>query len=259
MTTLAEIVLKVAREVTDVMDGAATSGATTSLTDITNLIQPNQYWDRGTLFIKSGTHTGKALPILGYSSSKVTFTSLGLVPVAVNDRYALMRGVYPWNQIVTAIVQALDSTHVTGTDATLTGDGSTLEFTIPTGVYNIKRVEFIRDSAERLVSNHWREVSGKLRFDYGYAPFADDVINIVYRAVHPDLALYSDTISNEINLEWLKYKAAEQLLWWGIGMYGQAQEYRIEERMNKILTALKGKAPRRDAPDIMVNTASIYQ
>jgi hypothetical protein len=87
----------------------------------------------------------------------------------------------------------------------------------------------------------------------------DDVINIVYRAVHPDLALYSDTISNEINLEWLKYKAAEQLLWWGIGMYGQAQEYRIEERMNKILTALKGKAPRRDAPDIMVNTASIYQ
>jgi hypothetical protein len=167
MTTLAEIVLKVAREVTDVMDGAATSGATTSLTDITNLIQPNQYWDRGTLFIKSGTHTGKALPILGYASSKVTFTSLGLVPVAVNDRYALMRGVYPWNQIVTAIVQALDSTHVTGTDATLTGDGSTLEFTIPTGVYNIKRVEFIRDSAERLVSNHWREVSGKLRFDYG--------------------------------------------------------------------------------------------
>jgi hypothetical protein len=43
-----------------------------------------------------------------------------------------------------------------------------------------------------------------------------------------------------------------------MGVYGQAQEYRIEERMNKVMTALKGKSPRRDAPDIQLNTSSIY-
>jgi hypothetical protein len=36
------------------------------------------------------------------------------------------------------------------------------------------------------------------------------------------------------------------------------QEYRIEEKMNKILGALKGKSARRDAPDIVMNTASVY-
>jgi len=256
MTTLADIVLRVAREVTDVMEGAATSGAVTSLTDVTNLVQPNQYWDRGTLFIKSGTHAGKALPILGYASNKITFASLGASPVAANDRYSVMRGVYPWNQIATAITQALESTHVTGDDATLTGDGTTLDFTIPAGVHNIKRVQFGR-SSERLFSTHWREVNGTLRFDAGYAPVSGDVIHIVYRKPHPDLSAYSDIISDEINSEWLKYKAAEQALWWAMGIYGTAQEYRIEERMNKIITALKGKFPRRDAPDFQMNTSSV--
>lgn len=253
MTTLADIALKVAREVTDVMDGVATAGAVTSLTDTTNLIQPNQYWDRGTVFIKSGAHIGKALAITGYASNKITFATLGATPISAADRYAVMRGVFPWYQVISAITQALDTTHITGDDATLTGDGSTLDFTLPADVFNVKRVQFGRDT-DRLISNHWREVNGILRFDSGYAPVNGDVIHIIYRAPHAELSAYSDTISNEINLEWLKYKAAEQLLWWAIGVYGNAQEYHIEEKMNKIIANLKGKYARHDAPDFVMNT-----
>lgn len=257
MTTAADIALKVAREVTDVMDGAATAGATTSITDTNTLRQPNQYWDVGTVWIRSGTHAGKALPILGYSGSKISFASLGAVAVAAGDRYSVIRGAYPFGQIMTAIQQALDETHVTGVDHSLTGDGTTLDFTLPTGVYDLKRVQFKRDDVW-LLSTHWHEMSGVMRFDYGYAPTDEDEIYIYYRDQHPDLTAYSTTISDEISVEWLKYKAAEHLLWWGLSIYGGQQEYRIEERMNRVLTGLKGKMPRRDAPDFVVNTAGIY-
>lgn len=258
MTTVADIALKVAREVTDVVDGVATAGATTSLTDTNTLIQSNQYWDRGTLFIKSGTHAGKVLAITGHALNALTFSALGSA-IAAGDRYSVIRGIYPWQNIMTAIMQAMDGTHVTGEDYSLTGDGETLDFTLPAGVYDIKRVLFKRDNMEWLASNHWAEINGKLRFDYGYAPVDGDKIHIFYKGQHADLSLYSDEISNEINVEWLKYKAAEQLLWWGVSMYGSLQEYRIEERMNKVMNALKNKRPRYDGPDIIVHTAGVYK
>jgi hypothetical protein len=367
MTTLAEMALKVAREVTDVMDGVAMTGSATTLTDSVNLIQAAQFWKVGTLFIKNGTHAGKVIYVKEFSSNRLTFDSLSSVlcvqqvetatvlgtvtgngnatvivtaagmtgspktvsvavlnldsasavggkirtalgtdtdisnfftiggsganiiltakvavandttmnisidngtctgltaaPTSANTtagvagpRYAVMRGVYPWQQIVTAINQALESTYIDGFDQTLIGDGETVEFTMPTGVYDIKRVESLRDSELVSVSNHWREVNGKLRFDYGYAPVDADVINIVYKDQHAVLDTYEDTISSEINVEWLKYKAAEQLLWWGVNVYGNIPEYRIEEKMNKVLAMLKGKQPRRDGPDIILHT-----
>lgn len=255
MPTLFDIALKVAREVGDVMDGVATAGTTASLTDTEILIQPAQFWKAGTLFIKSGTHLGKALYVTGYDNHTLTFaTQTGAI--VSGDRFAVMRGIYPFNQIVTAVNQALEFTHVNAEDATLIGDGATLEFTLPTGVFNVKRVQFGRNT-EILTSNHWRETGTKLRFDYGYAPVDGDTIRIVYRSLHNELSASSDVISNEIDREWLKFKAAEQLLWWGVSVYGNVPEYRIEEKMNKVIAALKGKQPRRDAPDIVMNTGGM--
>ena len=256
MTTLADITLKVAREVADVMDGVATAGSTTTLIDTNTLIQAAQYWKGGTLFIKSGTHAGKVFYVTSFDNNALTFAAQTGAIVA-NVRYAVMRGLFPWQQVIVAVNQALESTYVTAEDTSMSGDGSTLEFSLPTGVYNIKRVNFGRNT-EILISNHWREINGKLRFDYGYAPVNGYTIRVVYRGVHPEMAVYSDTISNEINVEWLRYKAAEQLLWWGVSVYGNIPEYRIEEKMNKIIAALKGKQARRDLPDMQVNTASIF-
>jgi hypothetical protein len=371
MTTAGDMALRVAREVMDVMDGTATTGAANSLTDTNGLRQPNQYWDIGTLFIRSGTHSGKVAGITGHYGNKLTFDTLGSVicvhqvetatvvgsvtgggnatvvvtaagmlnspktvsvavlnldtasavggkirtalgadadisnfftiggsgaavslthknalandttlnisidngtctgltaaPTSANTtagvagpRYAVARGDYPFWQMLAAINQALDETHVTSTDHSLAGDGETLDFTLPAGVSDIKRVHFKRDDMY-LYSTHWQEYSGVLRFDYGYAPSDDDEIYIDCRSKHSALSVYSDTISDEISVDWLKWKAAEHLLWWGLQVYGGQQEYRIEERMNKVLQNLKGKTPRRDGPDIVVRTArSIY-
>lgn len=252
MTTLYDLVLSVAREVGDVMDGVATAGAVTYIKDIKNLVQPAQYWKGGTLFIKSGTHAGEIYYVTNYDSNTLTFATV-TGALAVGTRYAVIRGVYPLNQIIASVMQALDYTHVNAEDTTLTGDGSTLEFTLPTGVTNIKRVQFGRNT-EILLSSHWRETGTKLRFDFGYAPVDGDTIRIVYRTLHDDLSAADDVINSEIDREWLKFKTAEQLLWWGVSVYGNIPEYRIEEKMNKVITALKGKQPRRDAPDVMIHS-----
>jgi len=259
MTTLADISLKVAQQVTDVLDGAATAGAATSLTDTVNLTQNNQYWDRGTIWIQSGTHAGKVLIVTGHAGNKLSFATIGTA-IAVGNLFSVIRFSYPWRQIVSAIRQALETTHVTGEDASLIGDNETLNFILPVGVYDIKRVELERPEVPgyQPPSHHWREINGELKFDFGYAPVADDIIHIFYRDQHPALTVYSTVISDEINLEWLKYKAAANLLMWGAGQYGKNPEYLIEERMNIALNNLKGKMARRDGPDIELKTGGGY-
>ncbi|MBI5942870.1 MAG: hypothetical protein HY864_00760 [Chloroflexi bacterium] len=260
MTTVFDIALKVAREVMDVIEGVATGGSTTTLLDSVLLAQyPNDTFNNGRLWILSGTHASKVFTVTDFATTTgtVTFAAVSGAIVA-GDRYAIAKNAYPWDQIVAAIGRALESTHVTGLNSTLTGDGESLQFTLPSGVYDVKQVEF-EDTATansgRNISHHWKEThDGKLRFDYGYAPNDGDTIHVYYKGLHTELTSYSVTINNEINLEWLKYKAAQELLWWGVGMYGAQVEYRIEERMNKVLQGLKGKMPRREI-DFLIHTA----
>lgn len=258
MTTTADITLKVMREVQDVAGGTATGGSTSTLVDTALETFPDDHFNNGRLWILSGTHAGKVFTVTDFTSSTGTVTFATVTgAIAAGVRYAIARASYPWDQVVSAIERALESTWVTGTDSTLEGDGETLEFTLPAGVYDIKRVEF-EDTAVansgRTVSSHWKETStGKLRYDYGYAPRDGDTIHIHYRAAHAALTDYTVTISNEINIEWLKWAATRELLWWGVSMYGQQVEYRIEERMNKALAMMQGKRPRRE-PDIIIRT-----
>lgn len=259
MTTLLDVSLKVVKEVMDVIEGTATGGSTTTLVDSALGALPNDHFNNGRLWIKSGTHAGEIYTVTDFTTSTGTVTFAAVTgAIAAGVRYSIARNSYPWDQIVSAIQRALDSTWVTGIDSTLEGDGETLEFTLPTGVYDVKRVEF-EDTAVthggRKNSTHWRETStGKLRFDYGYAPIDGYTIHVYYRDQHAELTDYSVVISNEINVEWLKWAAAQELLWWGVSMYGQQVEYRIEERMNKVMAMLKGKTPRRE-PDIIIHTA----
>lgn len=370
MTTVYDISLQVMKQVTDVLEGLATDGSATYLKDVDMLIQPNQYYDRGTLWIKSGTHASKVVKVKGHANNKLTFnplpsvicvqqvetatvlgtvtgsgnatlvmtalnmvnspktisvavvngdsatsvatkirtalnadtdvnnfftiggsgadvslttktarandttlnlsiangtcTGLTAAPTSANTtagvagpRYALARGVFPWEQVMQSIQTALDETHVTGEDESLTGDGETLEFILPAGVSDIKRVEFERPSVANYqpISNHWQERPGLLRFDYGYAPVEDDVVHVFYRKNHDDITDYSIEIHTEINRDWLVLAAARELLFWGAGMYGNKSEYMIEERLNKVLNMLKGKAARLGGPDVRVKSA----
>ena len=258
MLTLADISLAVARLVTpeNIVSGTATAGTTTSLTDTVNLTQQTAYFDKGILWIQSGTNSGKVLHVTGNPANKLNFATLADA-IAIGDRYAVARPIYPYNQIVSAIQQALDETYIEGEDATLTGDGTTLEFSLPTGVWDVKRVRIENATypEDCYFSSHWKEQSGKIKFDYGYAPDDDFSIRLYFRDQHPALTAATSEIDSEIDTNWLKYKAAEILLNWGLGVYKGAVEYRIEERMNLVLARSRLLRARRGGPDVIVRTA----
>ncbi len=258
MLTLADLTLAVARIVTpeNIISGTATAGTTSSLTDTVNITTPTAYFDKGILWIQSGANAGKVLALTGNPANKLNFATQADA-IAAGDRYAVARPVYPYNQIKAAIMQALDETYIEGEDATLTGDGETLEFTLPDGVWDVIRVrlEHTGYPEDNYISSHFKEQSGKIKFDYGYAPEDGYVIRLYYRDQHAELTSATSEIDSEINTNWLKYKAAEHLLNWAMGIYKGAVEYRIEERMNLVLAALKGKLPRRGGPLVIVRTA----
>ena len=260
MTSAFDIALKVAKEVMDVIEGTSTSGSTTTLADNVLLADlPNDFFNGGRLYIKSGTNnSGSVFAVTDFTTSTgvVTFATITNAIVA-GQRYAIVRNSYPFDQILSAIQRALDDTWVTAIDATLTGDGETLDFSLPTGVFFVTEVELTDTSStppEIHIAHHWREKhNGKLRFDFGYAPDDDFTITVYYRTPHAEIATGSTTINNEIDIEWLKYRAAQELLWWGVSMYGSQVEYRIEERMTKVMEALKKLSPHRRLTTIIHN------
>lgn len=261
MTTVFDMALKVVKEAQDVIEGTATGGSETTLLDSVLLAaQPNDYFNGGSLWIKSGAQAGKVFAVTDFATTTGTVTFAAVAgAIAAGVRYAIARNAYPWEQIVSAIGRALEGAYVTGMNSALTGDGESLEFTLPAGAYDVLKVELedtaVTSGMTRSVSHHWKETSaGTLRFDYGYAPYDGDTIHVSYRAQHAELTDYASAISNEIDIEWLKHKAAQELLWWGVGVYGTQAEYRIEERMNKAMMGLKGRTARR-APEIIIHTA----
>lgn len=245
MTTVFDVSLRMAKEVMDVIEGTATGGSTTTLVDTAQTTQANDYYNGGMLWIKSGTHAGKVFAITDYAAGG-TFTFTAVTgAIAAGVRYAVARSLYPWDRITSSIQTALDSTWVTDVDTSLEGDGETLEFTLPTDVKRVYKVETVGDLYGRSQCSHWREThDGKLRFDYGYPPRDGETIHVYYKAPHDEITGYTTEISRELDLEWLKYAATRELLYWGVQMYGQQAEYRIEEKMNKVLALLKGKTPR---------------
>jgi hypothetical protein len=236
--------LKVAREISKVQDGTGTTSAATSITDTLNLTQQNQYWDKGTVWFRSLTHSGKTAVITGFSSNKITFPTMG--SDVGSCRYAVSRSLFPYSILQQSVNNALDEIRVTEKDSSLLGDGTTLEFTLPAGVSNVERVEIEEygyTPAKPYPSNHWTQFAGKIKFDYGYAPWDGDTINLYHKTSHDELTTYSDTIHEDVNEEWLKWKACEHALYWGIKKYQDAKEYRLEELMNKVMERQRGLLP----------------
>lgn len=254
---LFQLTLRIARIVTDVLDGIATTGTVSNLADPINLNQPAGYWDRGTLWMLSGSFAGQVIPVETFAASTLNLPTLSVV-IARGDRYALTRHIYPYQVLVSKVNAALDETYVVldGSPVVdITGDGETLTFDLPDGVSRLAKVE-IEDSngfCDPYPSTHWEERDGQIIFGSGYAPWSNHIIHPFYRSTHTPLVNPWDELDPQINGEWLVWKAAEYVLYWGVQVYGEAKEYRIEEILNRVLMKQKGMYPRK--PVMIVKTA----
>lgn len=200
---------------------------------------------------------------MNISIANGTCTGLTAVPTAtsttagaVGPRYALISGMFPWEQILGAIQTALDLTYVIEIDDSLTGDGTTLSFALPTGVTDIRDVYLGRGTdGYKSISNHWDMENGALVFDYGFAPCKDDVLYLHHKTRHAEISAYDTEISDQINRHWLVLAAAQEMLFWGREVYrAKRDEMQVDDRINKILNAMKGKRPRLGSPDVRMKS-----
>lgn len=191
-------------------------------------------------------------------------TCTGLTPVTtatnttagvVGPRYSLISGVFPWEQIKAAIQTALDLTYVIEIDSSLVGDGETLAFTLPAGVTDVKEVYWER-SDRQSISNHWDPINGELVFEFGFAPHDNDILHLHHKTKHAEIVDYDTEIHAQINPRWLVLAAAQELLMWAREVYKpKRDEMQIDDRINKILNAMKGIKPRLGSPDVRMKSA----
>lgn len=205
MTTLFDVMLETARLSGILRSGSGVYGGvdgTTGykyITDTTRL-EKEEYFTGGTIFFKTSKLFAKVLKF-EQTTGKISF--LAATAVTTNQPYSVT------NTDPYALIEAVNSALVhmgtyTKIDETLDSDTTSTEYTLPTGVSNLVRVEYsVGDSFSPQLS--WREIEGKL---YTYTPFKEaGTIRLYYNTLHPYVEDADDVISDAYNYNRLAWTA----------------------------------------------------
>lgn len=186
MTTVAEKMLDVARYVgarngAVVSEGTATAGSTTSLTDTNNLVEEGNFWGGGTLFLKTCTQTalsGTVVSVLSFLENKLTFGTLSKT-ITAGDTYGVVTKDFSRLELKNAVLGVLRLKNAEMFDETTTVVSGQTEYTLPSGVKGVRRVQ-VKDADGGIeVNQHWHEINGKLVFPTKYAP-AEGTLQLIY-------------------------------------------------------------------------------
>jgi len=205
MTTLFDVMLETARLSGILRSGSGTYGGvdgTTGykyITDTTRL-EKEEYFTGGTIFFKTSKLFAKVLKF-DQTTGKISF--LASTAITADEPYSVT------NTDPYALIEAVNSalTHMgtyTKVDETLSSDTTSTEYTLPSGVSNLVRVEYsVDDSYSPQLS--WREIEGKL---YTYTPFKTaGTIRLYYNTLHPYVEDADDVISDAYNYNRLAWTA----------------------------------------------------
>jgi hypothetical protein len=214
MTTVAEMMLETARFVSgvEVSEGTATAGATTYLTDTNNLIEPGAFWNNGTLFLKTCTETtlsGTVVSVKTFAENKLTFGTLSKT-ITAGDTYAVVHSEYSRTELLNAVLGVLRSV-----DAEMFNEATTVvsgqeEYSLPTGVKGLRRVQVKDSDGEIVINQHWHEMNSKLVFPSKYAP-TEGTLQLIYCTPQGTLA-ETGTIHTSYDYESVKWGAIVNIL-----------------------------------------------
>jgi hypothetical protein len=205
MTTLFDVMLETARLSGILRSGSGTYGGADPVTGYkymtdTTRLEKEEYFTGGTLFFKT---TKLFTKIMKYTQTSGRLYFGSTVAVTANQPYSAT------NTDPYALIEAVNSalTHMgthTKVDETLSSDTTSTEYTLPTGVSNLVRVEYsVGDSYNPQLS--WREIEGKL---YTYSPFKEaGTVRLYYNTLHPYVEDADDVISDAYNYNRLAWTA----------------------------------------------------
>lgn len=186
--------------------GTAQSGTTSSLVD-ERTAKESDYFTGGTLWILSGDNAGKCLAIDGYNEGTYAFEAQA-DPIAAGDEYAAADDLFKRDELRGAAMDALRKSkcmiksegEITTTDARV--------YTLPDGVSDVRRVQFMGDDGTITRIKNWQEKAGELTF---YTqPESDKALTIWYAGRHP-LISYTEHIKPGVSLEWLRWATVVSL------------------------------------------------
>lgn len=205
MTTLFDVMLETARLSGILRSGSGTYGGVDGTTGYkyftdTTRLEKEESFTGGTLFFKTSKLFAKILKF-EQTTGKISF--LASTAITADEPYSVT------NTDPYALIEAVNSalTHMgtyTKVDETLSSDTTSTEYTLPTGVSNLVRVEYsVDDSYSPQLS--WREIEGKL---YTYTPFKTaGTIRLYYNTLHPYVEDADDVISDAYNYNRLAWTA----------------------------------------------------
>jgi len=224
--------LDLAREITDVMDSTATaSGSTTPFITLIDTSMPratpaDDWYNNGTIFFTSGSNIGLTRRITDFTNSTGTFQfnvpATGVTArTAALDTYSVMTKSWPYDAIRQAVNRALaEIGDVDKQDITTTAVADQLSYTLPTGIFNIKRVELATSLTAPLNYidlSHWHEVNGTIQFDTGHAPSVDTyILRLTYNIPPAEITADTTAIPTNINPIYLKWMAVCEAYRWRI-------------------------------------------
>lgn len=225
MATLFTAILSLAKVLGYVRSSTTTgAGTTTTLVDSTRT-EVDDFWNDGTLFITSGTYANNSRKITDFVKASGTFTFSPALAGAPGSgvSYSVINGDWPREMLMQFVNQALQEFgSVPSTDVSLTTIKNTSSYTLPSGVYNVKRVEIGEDSSDAypyIPWLMWREIGGKIEFDGGI-PDEGKKIRLWYEAPHAEVTSDASSISNYVDLQLLVWSAAVHAWRWRLQRVG---------------------------------------
>lgn len=239
--TLSNLTYRVARELGIVTWGTATGGAVGTLIDTNDRTEVDDYWNGGTLWLLRDAGGASAAPEgelqvvsdFANSTKTVTFRSNMTVAPATGDNYAIADKRFPFSTLVQVVNMALqDAGRIPVVDTSITIADNQTEYTLPAAIYpdNLKRV-FVQIEKNDSNDNQWQELfnwwidvtatgtADTLILPYQWA--SGYKLRLEYIALHPQLNLYSDKLSETVPIERVIYQAAYLALKWWKDKYKQ--------------------------------------
>lgn len=225
--TLFDATLALARRLGVTRSGTATGGSTTTLIDTSRLVQVDDYWNEGTVWVEDTTDGLAPKSEFSIVSDFVQSTKTATIgtltaAIAAGDEYVIAGALYTLDELIEAINTVLARLEIPAVDtSSLTITSSTTEYTLPAAVVRglLRRVYLQTDTGSG--DNRWREVHDWTvkfgatgaqdtliipQFDSGYA------LRLDYITRHQRLRSAGDNVNEAIDLDALALHAAIEAL-----------------------------------------------
>lgn len=213
MMKLYELFVRLGKLIMEVHEGTSTAiGTTTTLVD-TNSVFHSDFYQDGTLILDHATYGGAYRVAGNNTAGVITFSPALAAACPTATPYAIMPKTFTLVEMRQAVNWILESTKYMLTDITLQGDGSTEEFTLPSGVtHDVRRVEIAQNtSAPYNWYRHqaWEIVNGSLVFLQ--KPPGSNIIRVHYAGYHEPLDDDDDDVPITIDTQHLLWASAAYL------------------------------------------------